>query len=75
MKPRVLIADDEEGVRESLNLILEDHYEVTFAENGEEALTRLARERFDLAFLDIKMPKLDGLDVLRIFADKLFKPF
>ena len=65
MKPRILIADDEEGVRESLNLVLSAEYDLTFAEDGEEALARLGKERFDLVFLDIKMPKLDGLEVLK----------
>ncbi len=65
MKPRVLIADDEEGVRESLNLILSDDYELAFAMDGEETLARLGQERFDLLLLDIKMPKLDGLEVLK----------
>lgn len=64
-KPRILIADDEEGIRESLRLILEDHYEVEFAEDGQAAFARLARETFDLALLDIKMPKLDGLQVMK----------
>ena len=64
-KPRILVVDDEEGIRESLRLILEDHYEVEFAEDGQAAYARLAREQFDLALLDIKMPKLDGLQVMK----------
>ena len=62
---RILIADDEEGIRESLNLILGDHYDLDFAQDGEEALTKLREQTYDLALLDIKMPKLDGLEVLR----------
>ena len=65
MKPRILIADDEEGVRESLNLVLSDEYDLVFAMDGEQALARLGKEHFDVVFLDIKMPKLDGLDVLK----------
>ena len=64
-KPRILIADDEEGIRESLNLVLADLYELTFAKDGEEALALLQNEPFAAALLDIKMPKLDGLEVLR----------
>ena len=64
-KPRILIADDEEGVRESLNLILGETYELVFAKDGEEALSRMEQELFTLVLLDIKMPKLDGLEVLR----------
>ena len=64
-RPRILIADDEEGIRESLNLILGDDYDLVFAKDGEETLAKLKRESFELALLDIKMPKLDGLEVLR----------
>jgi DNA-binding response OmpR family regulator len=65
MKPRILIADDEEGIRESLSLILGDEHELAFATDGQEALDKLSREPFELVLLDIKMPKLDGLEVLR----------
>lgn len=64
-KPRLLIADDEEGIRESLNLILGEEYELIFATDGEETLAKLTAEPFELVLLDIKMPKLDGLEVLR----------
>ena len=64
-KPRVLIADDEEGIRESLSLILSEDCEVAFASDGEEALAKLLKQPFALVLLDIKMPKLDGLEVLR----------
>ena len=62
---RILIADDEEGIRESLNLILGGEYDLVFAKDGEETLAKLSGEPFELALLDIKMPKLDGLEVLR----------
>ena len=62
---RILVADDEEGIRESLNLILSETYDLTFASDGEEALARLTNGSFGLVLLDIKMPKLDGLEVLR----------
>ncbi len=64
-KMRILVADDEEGIRESLNLILSDDYDVTFATDGEEALAKLKDGSFDLALLDIKMPKADGVEVLK----------
>ena len=63
--PRILIADDEEGIRESLSLILEEEYDLVFAVDGQETLTKLTSERFALVLLDIKMPKLDGLDVMK----------
>ena len=64
-KPRILIADDEEGIRESLHLILSESYDVVFAANGEETLAKLRRGGFALAMLDLKMPKLDGLEALK----------
>lgn len=64
-KARILIADDEEGIRESLNLILGEEYQLEFAQDGEETLAKLRSDGFELALLDIKMPKLDGLEVLR----------
>ena len=67
---RILIADDEEGIRESLDLILGDEYELAFAHDGQEALAKLTQEKFDLVLLDIKMPKLDGLDVMRRLKDQ-----
>lgn len=65
MKPRILIADDEEGIRESLSLILGDDYDLVCVRDGEETLARLGAEQFELVLLDIKMPKLDGLEVLK----------
>src|SRR3989338_11336988 len=63
--PRILIADDEEGIRESLNLILGDAYDLAFAHDGEETLKAAETNQFALILLDVKMPKLDGLEVLK----------
>ena len=64
-RARILIADDEEGIRESLSLILGDAYDLDYAVNGEETLAKLQQGRYALMLLDIKMPKLDGLEVLK----------
>ena len=61
---RVLVVDDEAGVREALRLVLRDKYDVSVAEGGEEALRRAASESFDAVLLDLVMPGIDGLTVL-----------
>ncbi len=61
---RVLVVDDEQGVRESLRLVLRDTYDVVAVADGEEALRRVASEPFDAVLLDIVMPGIDGLTVL-----------
>lgn len=63
-KPRLLVVDDELGVRESLRMIFKDRMEITLASSGEAALEVLSQEAFDIAMLDILMPGLDGLEVL-----------
>ena len=65
MKPSILICDDEKGVRESLRLILAEKFELTFAENGLHALEYLKDNQPKLMLLDIKMPKIHGLEILK----------
>jgi len=65
MRPRILICDDEMGTRESLRMILKDKYELLFAEDGQQALDRLAEEQVDLVLIDINMPRLSGIEALR----------
>ena len=63
---RILIVDDEPGIRESLSGVLEDEdFETAVAASGEDCLDLLERERFDVALIDVWMPGIDGLDVLR----------
>jgi putative two-component system response regulator len=64
-KGSVLVVDDELGPRESLRMILKPIYNVHAVDNGQEALNFLGRERVDLVTLDLKMPGLSGIDVLR----------
>jgi CheY-like chemotaxis protein len=63
--PRLLVIDDEPAVREVwcefLSLL---GYDVEAARDGADGLARLARERFDLVVTDLRMPHLDGWDVL-----------
>ena len=64
-KASVLVVDDELGPRESLRMILKPLYDVRTAANGQEALDCIQKEKVDLITLDIKMPGLSGMDVLR----------
>ena len=63
---RILVVDDEKSIRDSLKIILEyEKYGVHCASNGREALSVLDGEGIDLVLLDIKMPGMDGLEVLQ----------
>ncbi len=65
-KISILIVDDEESVRDSLfNWFIEDGYHVRSAENARTALLMLESENFDIILADIKMPGMDGLEMLR----------
>lgn len=74
---KVLIIDDEQSIRDTLKEILEyEKYEVSEAKNGEEGLKLLTKEKFDVALCDIKMPKMDGLEVLeKAFEEGVDTPF
>ena len=62
---KVLIVDDEKAIRYSLKEILEmENYQVETAENGEEGLQKAEKEKYDAIFCDIKMPVMDGTEML-----------
>lgn len=62
---KILIVDDERAIRNSLKEILGDEgYDVDVAEEGAEALKMAAAEHYDIVFCDIKMPGMDGVEVL-----------
>ncbi len=65
MRRSILVCDDEEGIRESLKLILENDYNIIFAENGDEAIEKMKSSPIDIVLLDIKMPRKDGLETLK----------
>jgi DNA-binding NtrC family response regulator len=64
-QPLVLVVDDELGPRESLQAILHDRYQVLVALEGEQALQIVAQEPVDVVMLDLRLPGLSGLQVLK----------
>jgi DNA-binding NtrC family response regulator len=64
-RKKVLIVDDEPGVRDSLRLLLKNQYEVEVAEDGSQALSVLGAFHPDLILLDLIMPRIDGMETLR----------
>ena len=74
-RPRVLVVDDDRAVRDSLRRSLEySGYEVSTAEDGVQAMARLAAVRPDAVIMDVMMPRLDGLEVCRrLKSDPLTK--
>lgn len=65
MAVRILIVDDEKAIRDSLKLILDDEgYETDIAQDGQEALDKIKEIDYDLVLTDIKMPNVDGMELL-----------
>lgn len=64
-KEAILVVDDEVGPRESLRMILKPLYEVHTASGGQEALALIRKKEFAVVTLDLKMPGLSGIDVLK----------
>ncbi len=66
LNAKILVVDDEVIVRESMRSWLsEEGYYVKVAENADECFKMLGEEEFDIVFLDIKMPEVDGIEVLK----------
>jgi len=64
-RPRILVADDERNIRKNLGMVLEvAGYQVDEAVDGEEALSMCKQHHPDIAFVDLHMPKIEGLEVL-----------
>ncbi|MFO8087141.1 MAG: sigma-54 dependent transcriptional regulator [Bacteroidales bacterium] len=65
VKKKILVIDDEKSIRNSLKDILEgENYKVTVSEDGPEGIDQVRQYRFDIILCDIKMPRMDGIEVL-----------
>ena len=68
---KILVVDDEDIVRTSCSRTLSpEGYDVRLAKNGAEGLKMANEERFDLVLTDLKMPDMDGIEVLRIIKEQ-----
>ena len=69
-KPRILIADDEQSMREWMRLLFQrDGFEVLTADDGIAARDLIAREYIDVVLTDIKMPRVDGISLLKTLRE------
>jgi len=66
----ILVVDDEEVIREFLMEVLGEDYQITTAEDGEEAIQKIKDENYDLIITDIKMPKVSGEEVVKFAREK-----
>ena len=70
-KGKILVIDDEDIVRTSCSRTLSpEGYEVKLAKNGSEGLKMAREDKFDLVLTDLKMPDMDGIEVLRIIKEQ-----
>ena len=68
---KILVVDDEENIRELYrDELVEDGYKVELAENGQSALSKFETFRPDLVTLDVMMPGMNGIEVLRRIREK-----
>jgi DNA-binding NtrC family response regulator len=61
----ILIVDDEEVIREFLMEVLQDDYEISLAEDGDQAIKQISKQSFDLIITDLKMPRVSGDEVVK----------
>ena len=64
-KNTILVVDDERGVRQSFKMVLKDEYQVSLAASGQEAIDILEKKPIDLVLLDILLPDVQGLELLK----------
>ncbi len=73
--PHILIVDDDPLIRTSLYEVLrQEGYPVQMAEDGQEALSRFERETFSIVVADLRMPRMDGIQLLKQLRERYQAP-
>jgi DNA-binding NtrC family response regulator len=68
--PRILLVDDDAGIRSSFKAILQDEgYTVDAAASGQEAIAKAEEVSYDVAILDIHLPDIDGVELLKLMKE------
>jgi len=71
---RILIVDDDDTIRKTLKAILEDEgYTVDLAATGQEAIQKTEENAYDIALLDIRLPDMEGVELLKLIKDNVPK--
>jgi DNA-binding NtrC family response regulator len=65
-KANILVVDDEKSMRDSMHMLLKEDYHVHLANSGKEAIELIKQQSIDLVLLDIRLPEIDGIEVLKL---------
>jgi two-component system response regulator AtoC len=65
-KANILVVDDEKSMRDSMHMLLKEDYHVHLANSGKEAIELVKQQAIDLVLLDIRLPEIDGIEVLKL---------
>jgi DNA-binding NtrC family response regulator len=69
-RPRILVVDDDETIRTTMKAILQDEgYEVDLAASGKEAIRKSQEKLYNIALLDIRLPDLEGVELLKLLKE------
>ncbi|MGD6807829.1 MAG: response regulator [Candidatus Bathyarchaeia archaeon] len=68
--PRILVVDDDETIRTTMKVILQDEgYQVDLAASGKEAIQKTQEKSYNIALLDIRLPDMEGVELLKLLKD------